>query len=331
MNIFDIESTKLLLEKRLKISIIPHKNPDGDAIGSCLGLYHYLKLHNYDATVVSPNDFPDFLKWLPESENILIYDNEPEKATQQIENSELIFTLDFNSLKRADTLTPLLETSKATFIMIDHHQEPDDYAKIIFSNPKASSTCSMVYSLIDAMGDKNRINATIATCLYTGIMTDTGNFKYASTTKNTLKIASFLIKKGANNSQINSNVFDNNSYDRLQLLSVALKNMVYLEEYKTAYTTLTNKELAQHNFQKGDTEGFVNYGLTIKDSVLAVIFIQEKDYVKISFRSKNQHDVNAFARKYFKGGGHINASGGKFDGSVEEATAFFLKVLPEFH
>ncbi|MDO4228945.1 MAG: bifunctional oligoribonuclease/PAP phosphatase NrnA [Capnocytophaga sp.] len=331
MNIHDIEATKFLLEKRLKISIIPHKNPDGDAIGSCLGLYHYLKLNNHDATVVSPNDFPDFLKWLPESENVIIYDNEPEKATQQIEKSELIFTLDFNSLKRADTLTPLLEASKATFVMIDHHQEPDDYAKIIFSNPMASSTCSMLYSFIDAMGDKDCINATIASCLYTGIMTDTGNFKYASTTKDTLQIASFLIEKGANNSQINSYVYDNNSYDRLQLLSVALKNMVYIEKYNTAYTTLTNEELAQHNFQKGDTEGFVNYGLSIKNTVLAVIFIQDKDYVKISFRSKNQYDVNTFARKYFNGGGHINASGGKFDGSIEEATAFFLKVLPEFH
>ena len=330
MNICDIESTKLLLGKHLKISIIPHKNPDGDAIGSCLGLYHYLKLLGYDATVVSPNDFPDYLKWLPESEGILIYDNDPEKATKQIENSKLIFTLDFNSLKRADGLTPLLEKSKATFIMIDHHQEPEEYAKITFSNPNASSTCSMVYTFIDAMGDKHRINQTIATCLYTGIMTDTGNFKYPSTSKNTLKIASFLIEKGANNSQINSNVFDNNSYDKLQLLSVALKNMVYLKEYDVAYTTLTTEELNQYNCQKGDTDGFVNYGLTIKNTKLAVIFIQERDYIKISFRSKNQYDVNAFARKYFNGGGHINAAGGRFNGSMKDAEIFFLKVLPEF-
>lgn len=330
MNIKDIEFIKLLLDKQLKISIIPHKNPDGDAIGSCLGLYHYLKTHNQDVKVVSPNDFPDFLKWLPEAENILVYDNEPEKATEQIEKSGLIFTLDFNSLKRADVLTPLLESSEAIFVMIDHHQAPEDYAQITFSNPNASSTCSMIYSFIDAMGDKNSINQIIATCLYTGIMTDTGNFKYASTTSNTFKIASFLIEKGANNSQINSNVFENNSYNRIQLMSVALKNMVYLKEYNTAYTTLTSEELAHYNSQKGDTDGFVNYGLTIKNTKLAAIFIQEKNYIKISFRSKNQHDVNSFARKFFNGGGHINAAGGRFDGSMEEATAFFLKVLPEF-
>lgn len=331
MNIYDIKSAKLLLEKQPKISIIPHKNPDGDAIGSCLGLYHYLKLHNLDVTVVSPNDFPEYLKWLPESENILIYDLEPEKATEQINQSKVIFTLDFNSLKRADSLTPLLQASKASFVMIDHHQEPENYAEITFSNPNASSTCAMVYAFIDAMGEKSSINATIATCLYTGIMTDTGNFKYASTTSNTLKIASFLIEKGANNSLINSNVFDNNSYNRLQLLSLALQNMVYLEDYQTAYITLSSDQLSKHHFQKGDTEGFVNYGLTIKGTKLAVIFIQENDYVKISFRSKNQYDVNNFARKYFHGGGHINAAGGKFNGSIEEAVAFFLSVLPKFH
>ncbi|MDO5106192.1 bifunctional oligoribonuclease/PAP phosphatase NrnA [Capnocytophaga sp.] len=330
MNIYEIESAKLLLEKQLKISIIPHKNPDGDAIGSCLGLYHYLKQHNLDVTVVSPNDFPEYLKWLPESDKILIYDHNPQQATRQIEASKLIFTLDFNSLKRADSLTPILEASKAKFIMIDHHQAPESYAEITFSNPKASSTCAMVYSFIDAMGDKNCINETIATCLYTGIMTDTGNFKYPSTTNNTFKIASFLIEKGADNSQINSNVFDNNSFDKLQLLSVALNNMVYLKDYNTAYTTLSTNELLKHNCQKGDTDGFVNYGLTIKNTKLAVIFIQENDYVKISFRSKNQHDVNAFARTYFNGGGHINAAGGKFDGTIEQAVAFFLEVLPKF-
>lgn len=328
MNIYDIESTKLLLEKQLKISIIPHKNPDGDAIGSCLGLYHYLKLHDHDVTIVSPNDFPENLKWLPSSESILIYENEPEKASEQIEKSKLIFTLDFNTLKRADILAPLLEASKATFIMIDHHEAPDDYAKIVFSNTKASSTCSMVYAFIDAMGDKNAINKDIATCLYTGIMTDTGNFKYPTTTNNTLKIASFLIEKGANNSLINSNVFDTNSYDKLQLLSVALKNMVHIKEYDVAYTTLSLEELSQYNRQKGDTDGFVNYGLTIKNTRVAVIFIQENDYVKISFRSKNQYDMNTFARMYFNGGGHINAAGGRFDGSIEEAVAHFIANIP---
>lgn len=330
MNIYDIEATKILLEKQPKISIIPHKNPDGDAIGSCLGLYHYLKLHHCDVTVVSPNDFPDFLKWLPAADQILIYDNNPKKATEQIEASKLIFTLDFNALKRADSLTPLLENSKATFVMIDHHQEPDDYAKVTFSNPKASSTCEMIYAFIDAMGNKNQIDKDIATCLYTGIMTDTGNFKYPITTSNTLKIGAFLIEKGANNSQINSNVFDSNSYNKLQLLSTALKNLVYIKEFDTAYITLSSEELQKYDHQKGDTEGFVNYGLTIKNTKLAVIFIQEGDFVKMSLRSKGNNDVNLFARKCFNGGGHVNAAGGRFDGSIEEAVAYFKQVLPDF-
>ena len=330
MNIYDIEATKILLEKQPKISIIPHKNPDGDAIGSCLGLYHYLKLHHCDVTVVSPNDFPDFLKWLPAADQILIYDNNPKKATEQIEASKLIFTLDFNALKRADSLTPLLENSKATFVMIDHHQEPDDYAKVTFSNPQASSTGEMIYAFLDAMGHKDLGDNDIDTCVYTGIMTDTGNFKYPITTSNTLKIGAFLIEKGANNSQINSNVFDNNSYNKLQLLSTALKNLVYIKEFDTAYITLSSEELQKYDHQKGDTEGFVNYGLTIKNTKLAVIFIQEGDFVKMSLRSKGNNDVNLFARKCFNGGGHVNAAGGRFDGSIEEAVAYFKQVLPDF-
>lgn len=330
MNIYDIESVKLLLEKQLKITIIPHKSPDGDAIGSCLGLYHYLLHQNQDVTIVSPDDFPDFLKWLPGVQDIVIYEKEPEKAQKQIEKSKLIFTLDFNTLKRSGALAPFLETSVASFIMIDHHQEPDDYAHITFSNPEASSTCAMIYTFIDALGDKNIIDKDIATCLYTGIMTDTGNFKYASTKSNTLKIASFLIEKGAENSKINANIYDNNSYDKLQLLSVTLKNMVFLEELRTTYMTLTEKQLAEHNFEKGDTEGFVNYGLSIKGSVLAVIFIQESDFVKISFRSKNDYDVSDFSRTYFKGGGHINAAGGRFEGTIEQAVNYFLEIVPNF-
>ena len=278
MNTHDIETTRKWLQQQPVISIIPHKNPDGDAIGSCLGLCLYLRQLQLNATVVSPNDFPEFLKWLPAVDDIIIYDSDQERAKTQIEASTLIFTLDFNSLKRADSLSGLLEKqTAATFVMIDHHQAPEDYAQVTFSDPSASSTCEMVYRFIEAMGDKALINSDIATCLYTGLMTDTGNFKYPTTTSNTLRIGAFLIDQGANNSQINSLVFDTNSYNKLQLLSVALKNLVYLEEWNTAYITLTSEELQQHNHQKGDTEGFVNYGLTIKNTRLAVIFIQEGD------------------------------------------------------
>lgn len=331
MNTHDIETTRKWLQQQPVISIIPHKNPDGDAIGSCLGLCLYLRQLQLNATVVSPNDFPEFLKWLPAVDDIIIYDNDQERAKTQIEASTLIFTLDFNSLKRADSLSGLLEKqTAATFVMIDHHQAPEDYAQVTFSDPSASSTCEMVYRFIEAMGDKALINSDIATCLYTGLMTDTGNFKYPTTTSDTLRIGAFLIDQGANNSQINSLVFDTNSYNKLQLLSVALRNLVYVEEWNTAYITLTSEELQQHNHQKGDTEGFVNYGLTIKNTRLAVIFIQEGDYVKMSLRSKGTTDVNRFAREHFNGGGHINAAGGRYDGTIEEAVTYFRSVLSDF-
>ena len=310
MNTHDIEITRKWLQQQPIISIIPHKNPDGDAIGSCLGLCLYLRQLKLNATVVSPNDFPEFLKWLPAVDDIIIYDNDQERAKTQIEASTLIFTLDFNSLKRADSLSGLLEKqTAATFVMIDHHQAPEDYPQVTFSDPSASSTCEMVYRFIEAMGDKALINSDIATCLYTGLMTDTGNFKYPTTTSDTLRIGAFLIDQGANNSQINSLVFDTNSYNKLQLLSVALRNLVYVEEWNTAYITLTSEELQQHNHQKGDTEGFVNYGLTIKNTRLA---------------------VNRFAREHFNGGGHINAAGGRYDGTIDEAVTYFRSVLPDF-
>ena len=328
MNIYDIETVKLLLEKQPIISIIPHKNPDGDAIGSCLGLYLFLKQLDYDVEVVSANDFPDFLKWLPSAKDILIYDNTPEAAKERLEKSGLIFTLDFNALKRADSLAPLLEASGATFVMIDHHQAPDNYARVTISDPKASSTCAMVYRLIEAMGKESLINKDIATCLYTGLMTDTGNFKYPTTTSNTLRIGAALIDKGAENSLINSNTFDTWSYNKSQLLSIALRNMVYLPQYHTAYITLTGEELQAHNHQKGDTEGFVNYGLMIKDAQWAIICIEEGEFVTMSLRSKGDVDVTQIARAHFNGGGHINAAGGRYDGTVEEAVAYFREVLP---
>lgn len=332
MNISDIEQVKRLLSKKVKISLIPHKNPDGDAMGSCLGLYHYFKLLEYDVTVVSPNNYPEFLQWLPGNDRVLIYDNEPEKATQQIKDSQLIFTLDFNHLKRADSLSELLEKSSADFVMIDHHEQPDVYAKVTYSDVKASSTCAMVYKFIDYLGGRNQIDATIATCLYTGIMTDTGSFRFRSTTANTHKIVAFLIEKGADNAKIYNNVFDSNSYNRLQLLGQALRKLNYLDTYKTAYIVLTAEDLKKYNFKKGDTEGFVNYGLSIKEAEMAVIIIEHEggDYVRMSFRSKDKVNVNLLAREYFDGGGHFNASGGRYQGNPEQAEAYLLEILPKF-
>ena len=332
MNKQDSKSLQALLDKRPIITIIPHTSPDGDAIGSTLGLYHFLKNQGHDVQVIAPTDFPDFLKWMPEADQILIYPNQESRAEQRIADSSLIFTLDFNNLLRAKPLTSFLQKALATFVMIDHHQQPDTYATITYSDEKASSTCELIYNTIVSLGSQEAINQAIATCLYTGIMTDTGGFRFSMTSPQTHRVAAVLLEKGANCAQIASEVLDSYSIDRLQLLGTVLDGLTYLKEYKTAYMSVSSKILKQFNFRKGDTEGFVNYGLRIKEAELAVIFIEneEDNLIKISFRSKTTLDVNLLARMYFNGGGHINAAGGSMSISLEDTIAYFLEVLPKF-
>ena len=332
MNKQDSKSLQALLDKRPIITIIPHTSPDGDAIGSTLGLYHFLKNQGHDVQVIAPTDFPDFLKWMPEADQILIYSDQESRAEQRIADSSLIFTLDFNNLLRAKPLTPFLQKALATFVMIDHHQQPDTYATITYSDEKASSTCELIYNTIVSLGSQEAINKTIAICLYTGIMTDTGGFRFSMTSPQTHRVAAVLLEKGANCAQIASDVLDSYSIDRLQLLGTVLDGLTYLKEYKTAYMSVSSKILKQFNFRKGDTEGFVNYGLRIKEAELAVIFIEneEDNLIKISFRSKTNLDVNLLARMYFNGGGHINAAGGSMSISLEDTIAYFLEVLPKF-
>ena len=332
MNKQDSKSLQALLDKRPIITIIPHTSPDGDAIGSTLGLYHFLKNQGHDVQVIAPTDFPDFLKWMPEADQILIYPDQESRAEQRIADSSLIFTLDFNNLLRAKPLTPFLQKALATFVMIDHHQQPDTYATITYSDEKASSACELIYNTIVSLGSQEAINKTIATCLYTGIMTDTGGFRFSMTSPQTHRVAAVLLEKGANCAQIASDVLDSYSIDRLQLLGTVLDGLTYLKEYKTAYMSVSSKILKQFNFRKGDTEGFVNYGLRIKEAELAVIFIEneEDNLIKISFRSKTSLDVNLLARTYFNGGGHINAAGGSMSISLEDTIKYFLEVLPKF-
>lgn len=332
MNLKDIKATEALLSKPQKIVIVPHKNPDGDAIGSTVGLYHYLKNRGQEVTVISPNDYPKFLKWVPGNEHIVNFEKDLQHAKQLIQDATIIFTLDFNHLGRIDQMQPYLEDAQATFVMIDHHQAPGDYADIMYSDVSMSSTCEMVYNFIEFLGHREEINADIANCLYTGIMTDTGSFKFLSTTSRTHRIAADLIDKGANNTQIHNKVFDTNTPSRLHLLGCALKNMVILEEYRTTYITLSQEELDSNNYKKGDTEGFVNYGLTLDGICFAVIFIENKEdgIVKISFRSEGDFSVNEFAKKHFQGGGHTNAAGGKSDVSLEETTAYFVSLLKNY-
>jgi len=332
MNSTEIKDLKSLLASPKKIVIVPHKNPDGDAIGSTVALYNFLKSKQHDAVVIAPNEYPEFLKWVPGQEDVLIFEKNTEKATQLISDAEVIFTLDFNHFSRTGMMEEVLAKTETTYVMIDHHQQPDDYAKFTYSDVSCSSTCEMVYNFIEMLDETDKISPEIASALYLGIMTDTGSFRFSSTTSKTHRVIANLIDKGAKNASIHQDTFDNSSYERMQLLGVALNNMKVFSEYKTAYITLSQEELDKHNFKKGDTEGFVNYSLGIKGIIFAAIFIENKadKIIKISLRSKGDFDVNQFARKHFEGGGHINAAGGKSDLNLKETTQKFEQLLADY-
>ena len=320
-----------LLATPKKIAIIPHRSPDGDAMGSTLGLYHFLKKLNHEAIVIAPNEFPEFLAWLPGSEKVLIFEKDKENVAKVLQGAEVIFTLDFNALHRTGEMENVLNKLTAPFIMIDHHQKPDDYAAFTYSNTKFGSTCEMVYNFISYLDKKELLDETIASCLYTGIVTDSGSFRFPTTTSETHRVAAALLDLGARNGDIHNSLFDNNSYHRLQLLGRALQNMKVFPEFKTSYIRLTQQELDEFKYVKGDTEGIVNYGLTIKGIIFAAIFIENKEegIVKISFRSQGNFDVNQFARQYFNGGGHINAAGGKSNKSLDETIKDFESILSQ--
>nr|WP_168197025.1 bifunctional oligoribonuclease/PAP phosphatase NrnA [Flavobacterium alkalisoli] len=330
MTSHDIDKIKSLLASPKKIAIIPHRNPDGDAMGSTLGLRHFLKLKGHDATVISPNEFPDFLTWLPESDTVKVFEKDTETSTRILQEAEIVFTLDFNVLSRTgDTMEAVLKALTVPFIMIDHHQKPDSYAAYMFSDTSYGSTCEMVYHFINMLNEKDLIDKTLATCLYTGIVTDSGSFRYPSTTGTTHRIVAEFIDKGIDNSEIHSLLYDNHSHNRIQILARALQNMKVMPLYKTSYTYLTQDELNSFGHAKGDTEGIVNYGLSMKDIMFTAMFTENKDegIIKISFRSKDGFDVNQYAREHFSGGGHINAAGGKSTDTLEATIQKFIATL----
>ena len=328
----EITQLKELLSIPKRVVIVPHKGPDGDAMGSTLALKLLLEKQDHRVQLIAPNDYPNFLKWLPYQEEVLIYENSRDKADSFIKEADIIFTLDFNHLSRAGEMQEILEAAPGTFIMIDHHQQPDDYADFMYSDVTMCSTSQMVYHFTEKLGLQNEITPQMATCLYTGIMTDTGSFRYRSTTSITHRVVADLIEKGADNTSIHENVFDTSSYSQLQLLGIALQNLRVVEGLRTAYITLSQEELDRHNFKKGDTEGFVNYGLSLEGIVFAAIFIEHEadQIVKISLRSKGTFSVNEFARQHFSGGGHTNAAGGKSNLSLEKTVEKFISILPRY-
>ncbi len=332
MNTSEISEIKELLSTPKNIVIVPHKNPDGDAIGSTTALHQYLKNKGHNSIIIAPNDYPSFLKWIPGEDGVIKFDGDQERAKEYIAQADLIFTLDFNHFSRAGMMERSLNEAKGIYVMIDHHQAPDDYAKYTYSDTTMSSTCQMIYHFIEKLGDVDAITPEIATSIYVGIMTDTGSFRFRSTTSVTHRIIADLIDKGADNTRIHQQIYDTNSYSRLQLQGVALKNLKVLPGYKTAYITLSQEELDEHKFRKGDTEGFVNFGLSLDGIIFAAIFIENKGegIIKISLRSKGDFSVNEFSRAHFEGGGHTNAAGGKSELGLEKTVEKFISILPSY-
>ena len=325
----EISSIRKLLTPDSKIVIITHYNPDGDAIGSSLGLKHFLKQKGLEADVIVPNDFPKFLKWMPEAKKIIIADYKRKVAGEAIYNADVIFVLDFNASHRSGNLVgPWLDKARAVKILIDHHQQPDDF-DFVYSDVTIPATSQMVYHFIQALEEEDKVNRDIAECLYTGIMTDTGGFRFRSTSATTHRIIANLIEKGADPAMITSSTWDTNTVSRLHLLALILGRIEVVKDGKVAILFLKRDELKEFGFQKGDTEGFVNYGLSIMGTQVSAFFMEDlyEDFIKISFRSKDDVDVNQFSRQNFHGGGHINAAGGKYFKNIEETIEDFKEKI----
>lgn len=314
-----------------KIVITTHHKPDADALGSSLGLFHYLVLKGLDPVVVSPTDYGDFLKWMPGEKEVVNYEAETDKSIRLISEADFIFCLDFNALKRINSMGELVGASKAQKVMIDHHLEPENFAAFYLHNTHASSTCELVYDAIQIWGDEALVSKDIASCLYAGIMTDTASFKHRSTYPSTHLVAAALLNKGAESNVIFENIYDNYSLDRMRFIGYCLnEKLTILPEYHTAYMTITADELKRYNSITGDTEGLVNYGLAIKGVNFSVLIIDRTVARKMSFRSKGEFPANEFARRYFNGGGHFNAAGGESSDPVEVVEEKFKEGLEAY-
>tara|TARA_B100001989_G_scaffold253330_1_gene240048 strand:- start:16487 stop:17482 length:996 start_codon:yes stop_codon:yes gene_type:complete len=316
----------LLLDKS-KILITTHVNPDGDAIGSSLGLYNFLIKLGHEVIVVVPNDYPDYLKWMKSDKKILNFSDNTDKVQKLINDIQIIFCLDFNNLSRINELGKLIEKSNAKKVLIDHHLNPDHFYDFKYHDVNASATAELVYDLISYIDD-NLIDKDISDCIYTGILTDTGSFRFSSTTSKVHRIIAKLLDAGVKSEKIGKKIYESNSFDKLKLLGYSLsEKLEIICNGKVAYVVLTRKDLLNHNYRKGDTEGIVNYALSILGVNMAVLIIETKDRIKFSFRSSGNFSVNKFANKYFNGGGHKNAAGGSIEDKLSVALNIFLKSV----
>lgn len=323
---------KEFISKPRKVVIVTHHKPDADALGSSLGLSGYLKKKGHQVQVITPSDYPEFLHWMPGNADVIAFEKSKEAAIADfISNAEIIFCLDFSGLSRIEGLSDFVRKSAAKKVLIDHHLEPEDFADFNFWDIQSASTAGLVFNLIEAVGDIEMIDADIANCLYAGLMTDTGGFRHSNTRHEEFLIASELVRLGANPTLVSKLIYDTNTLERLRLMGYVLsEKLKVLPEYRTAYMVLSAEELKKFGSQTGDTEGFVNYGLSIKGIRLSVMIYERKDNVKLSFRSLGDFNVNELARKHFEGGGHKNASGGSSNVSLSQTLENFLGILPQY-
>ena len=328
----NIRAFKDFMAQPRKVVIVTHHKPDADALGSSLGLSGYLKMKGHQVQVITPSDYPEFLHWMPGNSDVIAFEKSKEtQVAKIIEQAEIIFCLDFSALNRIQDLSDFVRKSPAKKVMIDHHLEPENFAEFVQWDTNSASTAGLVYNLIEAVGDKDNINSDIANCLYAGLMTDTGGFRHSNTRHEEFLIASELVRLGANPTKVSKQIYDTNSLERLRMMGFVLsEKLKVLPEYNTVYITLSAEELKKFGSQTGDTEGFVNYGLSIKGIKLSVMIYERKDSIKLSLRSLGNFSVNEIARKYFEGGGHRNASGGTSTLTLEQTLQKFLEILPQY-
>ncbi len=328
----NLEAFKSLINTPQKVVITTHHKPDADALGSSLGLAGFLKKKGHEVTVITPTDYAQFLYWMKGNEEVIIYNEGKEKESETlVEQADLIFCLDFSSLKRINELGELVRKSEAKKVLIDHHLEPEDFAEFEHWSTNAAATAELVYDLICQLGEKELIDKDIAESLYAGIMTDTGSFKHPNTTENVFMTCAKLIGHGADTSKVSKLVYDTNSVNRVRFLGYALyEKLKIIDEYHTAYFAVSAEELKEFHSKTGDTEGLVNYALSIEGIKFAAVIIDRTEAVKMSFRSIGDFSVNEFARAHFSGGGHKNAAGGISHESLTDTIEKFEGLLKDY-
>ena len=315
-----------------KIVIVAHKAPDGDSIGSSLALFHFLQELNIQANICHPDKAPDFLEWMPGFSNITTHEESPKEVEEIFNTSDVLICLDFNSPTRVGKMESLLRNFSGKKIMIDHHLDPDTkFFDAYISESSVCSTAQLIYEFIESQDKTHNINLDCAACIYTGIMTDTGSFRFSSVNSKTHEIGAFLLRIGLDQSKIHEKVFDQTTEDQIKLTSYTLlEKLVIRKDLELAYISLTLDELEKFNAKKGDTEGLVNRALGIKGVKMAVFLKEDVEIVKMSFRSKGSIPVNKLAQEHFEGGGHLNAAGGKVVGKMNLALQKLVTILPNF-